>query len=383
MNPWEKYQTSESKPWEKYSKPLQPNTAEQVSGPIVSAPKLVDRLTPTKEELPEFIGTMAGVFPKGNLASVAVGGVGAAVGEGVRQAITKEKLPTMKRVEKIGEAGLRGMGANVLGRVVDMARGLFGKKIPEATFNAFLQSSQAQAVSNIGKGAETMGAKAANLPLGEGMVGTRQVVLNKSKANIEALENKIQEAIRKAKSKNVNLSIDTLDVASGIDDLIKRYETTGVNQKEVRQLLKIQNDFVDKHGLKIPIDSANELKRVLHSIISDRAYLKGLEQNPIKVQAERELASQLRSKIADKIPDLVELNAKQGFLIGARDSLIQALAKESRTIPAAVIGEIAEPVFTGTARALRLGSRVADKLPLQSGGVGLSDLAAQRFSKRK
>lgn len=374
------------------TQPLTGQPIEQKAGSIISPSGLAQALKPRPEDIPELAATLGmGALTAARSTPVTAGltGLAAAGAEGFKQLGQRAELlqgtppeTSTQALKQMGGAFARGAGAAVLGKTVDWARSFFGKQIPEAVYNSFLGTSQLQAESSIGKGAETLGEKVASLPLFEGMTGTRMSVLNKSKAGISFVEDKIQDQIHKAVSKNPNISVNAIDVASSLDDLIKSYSSTGTNQKEVKQLLKIQNEFLTQQGENIPLLKANELKRTFYKIINDRAFLKTIESNPVKVQAERTLSSSLRDQIAQKVPTLNELNARQGFLIGIRDNLIKSVGKETRTIPQAIAGQFIEPVATAGARISRLAGMTAEKLPLQTGTLAASELLSQKLSNK-
>lgn len=77
---------------------------------------ILERITPTKEELPEFILSSLGDFTKRTPLGLALAGGGAIVGEGIRQAVFEEKpLSIKERLLSLGKAGLRGIGGKLIG----------------------------------------------------------------------------------------------------------------------------------------------------------------------------------------------------------------------------------------------------------------------------
>lgn len=133
--PWEDYAPAapEVKPWEQdYG--LSQGTAVQSAGPTIDPAKVPSKLKsliPTKEQLPEFLGSMAGSFRKEPGWGTAIAALGAATGEGVRQAVFEKKPLTPKeRISKLGWAATRGAFGEGMGRAVGKAF-TFGASAPE------------------------------------------------------------------------------------------------------------------------------------------------------------------------------------------------------------------------------------------------------------
>lgn len=348
------------------------------------AKKAFKKLLPTKDQIPELIGTTAaGIAMAGKTSPIGIAatGAGAMAGEIAKQtgqAITGNNPPTSikESLQRQGAAFARGATAGALDRTVGFARSFFGDKLPTVTFNKFLETSKSQAASELAKGAESLGASLSKTP---GMFGSREAVLNKAKIGIPMMEDKIQKAINNTAIKNPNIKIDSFEIAGTLDDLIENYKNVGDNAA-ARKLMNLQMDFLNKHGESISLQQANALKRSFYSVINDRAYLKAVDANPSKVQGQRLIASALRKAISEKVPELAELNAKQGLLIGTRDSLIQAIAGDNRSMLKAMAGSPIEAGLTFTARTLRKAGNVANKLPLQTAtragvNVGLQNLS--------
>ena len=121
--------------------PLQSGSSPQVAGDV-PRPSEFKRFLPTKEQVPELIGSMAGAAARKTLPGMALSAGGAAVGEGIRQAVfEKEPLTAIERAKKIGDAGLRGAFGELAGRGIGKAIGAafdpFAKNVtPEITAQA-------------------------------------------------------------------------------------------------------------------------------------------------------------------------------------------------------------------------------------------------------
>ncbi len=100
-------------------KPLTPGSVPpQVSGDV-PAPSEIKRFIPTKEQLPELAGSMAGAFMHDTPQGIALSAAGAGIGEAGRQAfMSDEQLTPKERAMKIGGAMLRGGLGETVGRGV-------------------------------------------------------------------------------------------------------------------------------------------------------------------------------------------------------------------------------------------------------------------------
>lgn len=307
--------------------PLAAGTAPQVAGEVPT-PSTFRKLLPTKEELPELGATvLTGLKMTGRRFPVVAGAMGLAAsgGEIARQAIfEKEPLTPLERAGKVGMAFGRGVLGATAERAIKFGLDSLFKSLPKEIADRFLGTTVLQAKSAIAKEAETVGEKMLKTPQ---IVGTRRSVLNEAKARIGSLENQIQTELTSVVKQNKALTIKTEEVLKPLEEVIDQFESTGVNEREARFLRKIWGDFIEKHGDEISIQKANLLKRTFHEIVNDKAFLKGLSENPVKTQGMRTLAYGLRKEIAKAVPTLQKLNEAQGLQIAARDNLIQALAQ--------------------------------------------------------
>jgi len=318
------------------------------------AKKLITGAIPSKSELPEFVGTMASMNPL-------VSSVGAAGGEaykqlGQRVGAFEGKPPetSAEAARLIGGAAVRGLGAGVVGKTVGKARDVLFKKVPTAISDALIGTTAIESAPAIAKNADTLGAKMLGKPE---MEGSRKQILNKIKLSIGDVESKVQNTINNLGAKKDQKIIDTFEIAQTLDPLIQKSKDV-LDPRAARQLIKIQNDFLERYGEKISPIEANKIKRDLYSVISDKAYIKSLSDNPAKVQGQRALASALREKLTNLIPNLSKLNTEQGVLIMSRDDIIKTIAKQTGSVMQALTGDLTET-------ALSTGSKYLNKFKPQ------------------
>ena len=107
------------------------------------------------------------------------------------------------------------------------------------------------------------------------------------------------------------------------------------------------------------------VKRKIYKDIGNKNYLK---DNPAsKIEAQMSVASKIKEMTEKVIPELKELNKKQGFYLQVRNSLNNVLAKQEKDIVGSIMGGEKEGVLLKTARAKYAVSRI----PEARGGIGL------------
>lgn len=227
-------------------------------------------------------------------------------------------------------------------------------KMSEAIGNKILNTPLKVLKKDFERKASSQGA---NLIKNANLTGSRTEIFNKSMFEIEKLENSIQKQLSLTPTESV---IDKFDVAAKLDDLMNEYKKSGISSSEVRKIMRVQDEFLASMPEKMSVQSANDVKRAIYRKIGDKGYL---AQSPaVRVEAERSLASALRSEIENKVPGIKNLNSKQGEYIGIRDSLLSAIPSESKNVPSAITGDVLD------AGSLRL-ARMLKGTPRFSGGI--------------
>lgn len=125
-------------------------------------------------------------------------------------------------------------------------------------------------------------------------------------------------------------NIDVNEIADSLDPLIKEMSETSGREKEIEQVLDVKKKFLEKHGegSSVTVQKANSIKRAKYKMVGDRRFLKDMDENPAKYQAERTLAHAIRNKLEEQIPEISPLNKALSVLINTRDALMGAIAGE-------------------------------------------------------
>lgn len=266
-----------------------------------------------------------------------------------RKAIVPEEVPaaigtaTSAAVEMAPFTPLELAGA-IAGEVAPVAFLGTRTKIAETVGNKFLNTPLKILKKDFDKGVKSQGAA---LIEKTNLTGSREEVFNKSLYEINKLENQLDKVLETAPTDKL---VDKFDVAAKLDNLLDKYKKSGVSDAEIRKIKSVQYEFLNNLPEKFTAKTANETKRAIYSKIGDKAYI--TQTNPVRVEAERTLASALREEIEKIVPSVKGINKEQGQYIGIRDSLLSAIPSEAKSVPAAIGGGIINAMSLRGARAL-------------------------------
>lgn len=242
-------------------------------------------------------------------------------------------------------------------------------RVAEAIGNKFLNTPLKVLKKDFEKGVQSQGL---NLIKNNNLTGSRTEVFSKTLGEIDRLEGEITRTIANAPKDKL---IDKFDVAATLDNLVDEYKKSGVSSKEIRQIMRVQDEYLNNLPDKFAVDFANQNKRAIYRKVGDKGYL---SQAPTaRVEAERTLASALRQEIEKIVPSIKQLNTKQGEFLGIRDSLLSAIPSESKNLVSSTIGG-----FTDSA-SVRLGRNILAE-PSGGGvlGTSLTELSARNVKEK-
>lgn len=266
-----------------------------------------------------------------------------------REAIIPEEVPAAigtaasAAVEMAPFTPLELAGA-IAGEVAPVAFLGTRTKFAETIGNKFLNTPLKILKKDFDKGVKSQGA---TLIEKTNLTGSREEVFNKSLYEINKLENQLEKVLDTAPTDKL---IDKFDVAEKLDDLLNEYKKSAVSEAEIRKIKNVQYEFLRNLPDKFTAKTANEIKRAIYRKVGEKAYI--TKTNPVRVEAERTLASALREQIEKIVPSIKSLNKEQGQYIGIRDSLLSAIPSESKSIPASIGGGIIDSLSLRGARAL-------------------------------
>ena len=200
------------------------------------------------------------------------------------------------------------------------------------------------------------------------LTGSREEVANQADEIVNQFEDAIQNKLKtvsKEESSARFITIKKQDIAKGFDNAIDDLKKTGFDEPDIRKIQKLKKEFLSRHGEDTTVDYWMNVKRKIYKDIGNKNYLK---DNPAsKIEAQMSVASKIKEMTEKVIPELKELNKKQGFYLQVRNSLNNVLAKQEKDIVGSIMGGEKEGVLLKTARAKYAVSRI----PEARGGIGL------------
>lgn len=261
--------------------PTPPQEASTIEA-LQRAGRFAKTLLPTKEELPEFVGSMAGSALKKTLPGMALSAGGAMLGEGVRQFRSPEKITPLERAKKFGWAGVRGAVGEGIGRGVEKMFSPFassftpkiqselkaaekvGIRPPLSTMSespmvqgaerlaeftpiwgGMITKQKQKAVEDFGRMAQSIGEKIT--PTGHSPEVTGNFAKEASKQFKETLDATKKRIYETVSPKLENAKIDVSPIADHLNEIIKRRQGTA----EPSGLHEIRSWFEDIIGKEV------------------------------------------------------------------------------------------------------------------------------------
>jgi hypothetical protein len=135
-------------------------------------------------------------------------------------------------------------------------------------------------------------------------------------AKLDAKVDEVNEQISGLLQKHSGTTVDKEAVAARIGDTVKRIQAEhSTPQEALKNVDKVYNDFID-NGLipdKIPVLQAQKLKQGIYRMLKDKY---GQLQSE-SVEAQKALGRGYKETVAEAIPEISKLNAREGQLINA------------------------------------------------------------------
>jgi hypothetical protein len=153
-------------------------------------------------------------------------------------------------------------------------------------------------------------AKAIQTMLDEG-VGPTSGGVEKLKSRIADLNDEISASIS-----NSTATVDKKVVASYLQDAVNKFEKQVTPGADVKAIQAAWDEFLAHPilGDKIPVQTAQELKKGTYKVLGEKAYG---EQKGAAAEAQKTLARGLKEEISKAVPAVGPANAKEGELINA------------------------------------------------------------------
>lgn len=262
---------------------------------------LVGRIGPPSGELKREAGAGLGTLAMG-LGPVA-GGAGMFGGEALAAGES-----TMEAAQKAA------IGAGIGGAM--RLAGAAISKIPKTAWSSILKRVPTAAVKN-----PELEAQIAE----QGIIGaTRESLSKKFGSKIQEVEIEIANALE-GKEGRVNVA----DVVSRLNELKTTYKNIPGEEEALAAIEKVEAQ-IEKGGRRkwMGVKKANDIKRDIYSVIS-KTYGKGLLEIPAKREAQKVVARGLKEEIEKVIPEIKNLNFRQGVFIQAKDAIDKTIARET------------------------------------------------------
>lgn len=159
-----------------------------------------------------------------------------------------------------------------------------------------------------------------------GLMGTRNQILSQAQKNIQSIEVTLDDILSSQTQK-----VSGSNIAGYLDDLKKSYSVIPGETASVDTISKIQEEMAAKGDLSLV--EANGLKREIYKLIS-KSYGKGTLEIPAKTEAQKGVARGIKEEIEKLVPEVKDLNARQGIFL----QVDKALQRVKNKKPAGVLG---------------------------------------------
>lgn len=120
-------------------------------------------------------------------------------------------------------------------------------------------------------------------------------------------------------------TINKFTVASRLGDTAKKFTNQVNPASDMNAIAASGREFLANQPTQIPVDAAQALKQGTYSQLKSKAY--GKELGSATVEAQKALARGIKEELESQFPEIKQLNAKEGALIGLNKSLDRAVRR--------------------------------------------------------
>jgi hypothetical protein len=122
--------------------------------------------------------------------------------------------------------------------------------------------------------------------------------------------------------------IDPKKIAERVQDVIKVFKNQAVPQPDLAKINDRLNMFLEAHPEPMSASTTQSLKRGTYRQLKDRSYG---QLSTAETETEKALARGMKEELADMIPEIGSLHAKESEFIGLEKELLKAVHRESKT----------------------------------------------------
>ena len=160
--------------------------------------------------------------------------------------------------------------------------------------------------------------------------GSRSEIADQADEIVKEYEHAVQNKISKiTKEENAaKFNVITRDKISRAFDEAKEDLIAGLDNKVEKQINRLKKEFMNDSRLYGDLSYWNNIKRKLYRQIGDKNYIKDTASHVINTK--KNIARVIKEEIEKIIPDIKELNLRQGEYLVIRDSLNMILAKTEK-----------------------------------------------------
>ena len=105
------------------------------------------------------------------------------------------------------------------------------------------------------------------------------------------------------------------NVADALEKPIAKFRNQVNPESDLKEIQKVEDEFLKNYPALMPIKQAHDLKQGTYRVLGDKAYNNKL--NVADVEAQKSLASGLRTETEKGAPAIAPLNAEQSDLLNA------------------------------------------------------------------
>ena len=264
---------------------------------------------------------------------------GEAAGEGVLTAGAKLHAPPevtagLATVANLGVSSLNPFGG-AAGKGAGSALEVASRKAPAIGSEELMSS--AMKISRKVKSGEA--ATAIRTMLDEGINVTKGGV-QKLRAKIDQLNTEIKDAIASSSG-----TVNKAQVTKYLDEVAKNFKKQVNPQSDLASIRKAFDDFMEHPELvgksNIPVQQAQELKQGTYRVLSGKAYG---EVGTASTEAQKALARGLKEGIAEQVPAIAELNARESKMLATLTPLEHRVVVEAGKNPGGLVYLAHDPV---------------------------------------
>lgn len=296
--------------------------AARVSAPSASAPPKasssvdwVDRLVQWLPEVGGFTGGTVGAVggPAGAIMGAALGG---GAGEAYKELINRARghvaapASSLEAAQAVAKSGAVQGAAQAVGEAVVPAAKFMGQRLMQSAVKPGVKT-----LTQATKAGESTPRVVQTL-LDEG-INVTPAGVGKLQALLASTNDDIAKAIAPSTAK-----IEPLSVASRLTDTAKRFATQVNPQPDLEAISRVGENFLDAQAKPITVQAAQALKQGTYARIGEKY---GREV-AASIEAEKALARGLKEEIAANVPGVSALNAREGRLLEALDTVGRRVA---------------------------------------------------------